>query len=383
VAFLWSLKDRVQARLEASLPYRAWMRYGHARGGVLAGGMAYIGFFALLPTLALGFTIFGLIVGDDPEMQAKVVDAVNEGIGTVVITPPDAAPGTATGIVDIATLTGSSTLTIAGIIALVGFLLVGLGWLNATREGIRAMFGQPTLRGNVVKRKLRDVLVLATIGLLVLASAAGGVLVTTATGTVLGWIGLEGSLLERLLLGGASTLLLLVVDTVIFLVIFRLLAGVNVSNADLWDASLFAGVGFGILKLLSELLLRNTGDNMLLAAAAVVLTVLIWLNLVCRVTLVAASWGATVAIDRGHLVQADDAPLPEAARQRGRTSAELEPAVVGGPAPAVPFDPVVSPRAADRVSLVAGAVLGAAGLFALRTASGAIRTAIDSARHSD
>ena len=37
-------------RLQASRPWRAWQRYGQARGGVLAGGMAYVAFLSLLPT---------------------------------------------------------------------------------------------------------------------------------------------------------------------------------------------------------------------------------------------------------------------------------------------------------------------------------------------
>src|SRR4051794_19962424 len=100
--------------------------------------MAYIAFFSLFPALAVGFTVFGLVVGNNPDLQAKVIKSVNDGIGTTIITPP----GGTGGIVDIDTLTSSSRLTVAGIIGLIVFLLAALGWLDATREGIRAMFGQ-------------------------------------------------------------------------------------------------------------------------------------------------------------------------------------------------------------------------------------------------
>lgn len=364
--------------------------------------MAYIAFFSLLPALAVGFTVFGLVLGHNDSLQSRVIEAVNNGVGTTVIT----VPGGKAGIVDIATLTGSSQLTLAAIIGLGGFLLTGLGWLGAMREGVRAMFGQPTLKGNVVKTKLRDLLVLATLGVVLLLSAVGGVVVSGATGALLGWVGLEGSTTGRLVLGAASTLLLLGVDILVFLVIFRLLSGVDVPSADLWDASLFGGIGLGILKLLSGLLLSSAGSNKLLAAGVLVLSLLIWLNLVSRLTLIAAAWSATVAIDRGHLVVSGTG-LPEAAEQQGRrpsSSASREPADqgpsaqptgsgglvlaarparVGGPTPAVPFAPVVSPRAADRISVVAGAVLGVAGLFAARTAAVAVRSVIASARRSD
>jgi membrane protein len=417
-------------RVQASLPMRAWQRYGKARGGVLAGGMAYAAFFSLFPALAVGFTVFGLVVGDDPELQGRVIKAVNDGIGTTIITPIGAKGG----IVSIDQLTGSNQLTIAAIIGLVGFLFTGLGWLDAMREGVRAMFGRPTLEGNVVTTKLRDLAVLASIGVVLLSSAIGGVAVSSATGALLGWVGLDESVLGRLLLGAASTLVLLAVDVMVFLLIFRLLAGVHLPRHDLWDAALFGGVGLGILKLFAGVLLGSAGDNTFLAAAGVLLGLLIWLNLVSRLTLVAAAWGATVAIDRGHLAELEGGPMltleTEAGRraaaepQRDRvagagsprpaaptpTAARLpgprpgaaaavpvsavragEPALAGaaaaarpgGPAAAVPFTPVVSPRQADRISVAAGAVLGAAGLVAGRVAAGAVRSVIDSVRRPD
>lgn len=379
-------------RLQASLLWRAWQRYGQARGGVLAGGMAYVAFFSLFPALAVGFTVFGLVVGDHADLQQRVIESVNDGLGTVIITPHGATGG----VVSIDDLTGSNALTIAGIIGLVGFLFTGLGWLDAMREGIRAMFGQPTLEGNVVKTKLRDLLVLATIGVVLLASAIGGVAVSGATGALLRWVGLEGSVPGRLLLGAVSTLLLLAVDVLVFMVIFRLLSGVQVPRHDFWDAALFGGIGLGILKLFAGILLNSAGNNKFLATAGVLLGLLVWLNLVSRLTLVAAAWGATVAIDRGHLSEHSlGSPAPALPMQRQaagsatatRPAASVRPIAVGTavgvPAPAVPFTPVVSPRSADRISVVAGAVLGAAGLFAVRTAAGAVRSVVDSARRSD
>ncbi|MBT0767963.1 YihY/virulence factor BrkB family protein [Kineosporia sp. J2-2] len=370
-------------RAKNSVPWRAWQRYGKARGGVLAGGMAYAAFFSIFPALAVGFTVFGMVVGDDTSMQNSVIDAVNDGVGTTVISPV----GGSGGIVSMDTLTGSSELTIAGIIGLVGFLFTGLGWLDAMREGMRAMFGQPTLEGNFVFTKGRDLGVLVSIGLLMLVSAVAGIFVSASTGVLLGWIGIdEGSTIGRVVLGCAGTLLVLGVDILIFMLLFRLLSGVLLPSHDLWDAALFGGIGLGILKLLSGVLLNGASENKFLATAGVALILLVWLNLVCRLTLVAAAWGATVAVDRGHL--ADVAALPESTitvrtslaglASASRPAASANPAAAGVrtavPVPPAPYSPVVSPRAADRVSIAAGAVLGAAGLLAARTAAGAVRS---------
>ena len=237
--------------------------------------------------------------------------------------------------------------------------------------------------------------------MVLLLSAVLGVVVTAAAGTLLGWVGLSDSTIGSLIVGGLGTLLVLAVDVTVFMLIFWLLSGVQVPRHDLWDAALFGGIGLGVLKLLSGLLLKSAGTNKLLAVAAVVLGLLIWLNLVSRLTLVAAAWGATVALDRGHLVQAE-LGLPEAAYLPGQQPSLAKPqqnqqpkqrpvggAVVvppprpGGPAAAVPFTPVVSPRSADRISVAAGAILGAATLFAVRSAGSAVRTAVNAARHRD
>ncbi|MCD5349857.1 YihY/virulence factor BrkB family protein [Kineosporia mesophila] len=370
-------------RAKGSVPWRAWQRYGNARGGVLAGGMAYAAFFSIFPALAVGFTVFGLIVGDDKPMQRRVVDAVNDGVGTVVISPV----GGSGGIVSIDTLTSSSQLTIAGIIGLVGFLFTGLGWLDAMREGIRAMFGQLKLERNFVISKARDLGVLASLGVMMLVSAVAGIFVSASTGVLLGWLGVdEGSAIGRVVLGIVGTLLVLGVDTLIFMLLFRLLSGVKLPNHDLWDAALFGGIGLGVLKLLSGVLLKGATNNKFLATAGVALILLVWLNLVCRLTLVAAAWGATIAIDRGHL--ADTVPTPEATltvtRTRAGTATSTGPAASTNPAaagrrtatpmPPAQYSPVVSPRAADRVSVAAGAVLGAAGLVAARSAVGAVKS---------
>jgi membrane protein len=368
-------------RAQASLPWRAWQRYGQARGSVLAGGMAYIAFFSLFPALALGFTVFGLVVGNDAELQGRVVDAVNNGLGTTIITPIGRTSG---GLISFDTLTGSTELTVAGVIGLLGFLIAGLSWLDAMREGVRAMFGQPTFEGNIVKTKLLDLVTLVTLGLVLLASALGGVLVSGAAGRLLRLVGLDGSTLGSIVLGAISTLVLLAVDIAVFLIIFELLSGVSVPRNDLGDAALFGGVGLGILKLLGGLLLHGAGNNKLVATAGVALGLLIWLNLVSRLTLVAAAWGATVAIDRGHLAaeehglpQATSVPEPRTSRDDG------EPARPSPVAPRPAFTPVVSPRNADRVSVAAGAVLGAAGLVAARTAAGAVRSIWSAARRDD
>ncbi len=366
-------------RLKASLPYRAYQRYNKLRGGVISSGIAYSGFFSLFPALAVGFTAFGWIVGDDPDLQQKVIKAVNDAVGTPVIKTSPASGG----IVDISTLTSGNTLTITGIVGLAGLLLTGLGWMDSVREGIRAMFGQPRFQGNFLATKAKDLFTLATVGVLLLASVIGGFVVNSAAGTILGWIGLSGSWPSRLLLSVISTLLLLVVDVLMFMVLFNILSGVKVPRKDLWDAAVFAGIGFGLLKTFAGVLLNGASHNKFLATAGVVLVLLVWLNFVSELLLVAASWGATVALDRGHMAEGARVGDTAVLDDPEQVQASRAGAVLAGSQAAISARPSVSTRAGDRVSVAAGAVLGAAAILAVRTTASAVKGLAHAGRRDD
>ena len=103
-----------------------------------------------------------------------------------------------------------------------------------------------------------------------------------------------------------------------------------------------------MLKLLGARLISGTVNNPLFASIALVVGLLVWLNLIARLTLIAAAWAAN---DVG------------AAR-------ELAGVPVGPATPRIPVErsaalPTFGARAADRTTLAAGAVLGATGAMAL------------------
>lgn len=351
------------ARLKATRGWRAWEHYGRHRGNVLAGGVAYFGLFSVFSALAVGVTVLGLVAGRDSSLQQSVLSEVDAQLPGVLDIGADG------GAVDPADLFQDDVLSVAGVIAFVLALLTGLGWLDATREGIRAVFGLDTDQRNVVVKKAKDVGVLATLGLAILASAGVSVVVNATAGGLLESIGLEGGPVGRVLLRALGVAVVLVVDTAIFMILFRLLSGLEVPWRDLRSGALFGAVGLGLLKLFGGLLLGGaSGSNPLLAAGAVVVGLLVWMNLVSRVTLVAAAWAATHAASEGSVVL----PLPGG----GATQREV---------PLGPRDvmaPTFGRRAQDRTTLAAGAVLGVGALVGLRATAGALRTVRDVVRRS-
>ncbi|GMA88237.1 hypothetical protein GCM10025868_34870 [Angustibacter aerolatus] len=61
-------------RVTASHAWRSWDRYNGSRGNVLAGGVTYLGFFSIIPALALGFAIVGLVVRGKNDLLTSVTD---------------------------------------------------------------------------------------------------------------------------------------------------------------------------------------------------------------------------------------------------------------------------------------------------------------------
>ena len=266
------------ARAQASKPWRAWNRYGAARGNVLAGGIAYVAFFSVFPALALGFTVFGLVVGGRVEVQERVATYVNDAFGSTLIgLPGDDA------FVSIDQLVQGDLLTVTGALGVGLLLFSGLGWVDAMRQGIRAMFTLPD-EGNPVLRKLMDLAVLALVGLGVLASVIVTVALSAATGAVLTWLGVAstpGQVAVQILV----ELAVLALDIVLFLLFFRVLAQVKQPWGDLLGGAVIGAVGLHVLKLSGGLLLRTASGNRFLASAAIVVGLLLWFNLIGRIVL--------------------------------------------------------------------------------------------------
>ncbi len=290
--------------LRRTLPWRAWARYNAVRGNVLAGGIAYFAFFSLFPAMALGFAAFGLFLGGQEELQVRIVQYVNSNLGSSILTYRASGGG----LVSVEQLTAPGVLTTAGAVGVVTLVLSGLGWISALRDGVQAVFAARS-ETNFVVLKLVDLLLLAVAGLAVLASVVLSVVVNVATDQVLAAFGVPGGSLPSTAVNIAGQLVLTVVDAVIFTLLFHRLAGVAVPFRDAAIGGVVASVGFTVLKLFGSVLLQFAVRNRFLAAFGVVIALLLWMNLVARVTLVAAALSATVAADRGRLATPDPVTL--------------------------------------------------------------------------
>ncbi|HET7399825.1 MAG TPA: YihY/virulence factor BrkB family protein [Intrasporangium sp.] len=349
-------------RLQGTHVLRAWRRYGRANGDLLAGGVGYFAFFSIFPALALGFTVFGAVLGGRPDLLEAIGNAVDDSLPGMVRTArhPDGLLGLSA--------PATSTLTITGIVSVVTLLYAGSGWIGALRTGIRAVFGLESGLGNPVVTKLRDLGVLASLGLGVALSAV----LTSSVGGLAGWLaGLVGLPGGGLLVSAVGLLVGFLVDTLLMVVLLRVLSGVPLPWVDVRNGAVLGAAALTLLKFFGGQLIARATSNPLLGAVAVAVGLLFWLNLMARVVLFCAAWAAN-DVDRVAGVGEAGAPAPATVPAPAHSGADPAGAAPPGAAPHTG-----EVRRADRLALATGALLGAA----LAAAVGGIRRTRNPARH--
>ncbi len=288
-----SLVSRVLARLRALLawwqrtrPARANAQFGACGGGVLTGGIAYAALFSVFAALTIGWTIFMAVLGDDEELRQQVLDAIDSALPGLVQTSPGEG-----GLVDPSTLRLSAGLTTAGVVAFVVLLVSALSATAALRTGVRAMFAEQGGGGGLVQGKLRELGGLAGLALAVLVSAVLTTGVAAAVQWVLralGWGGVTNAAVSV-----AGVLVTFVVDAAVFVLVVRVLAGEHPPGRDLLGGAVISAVGVGVVRVLGTSVVAGSATkNPLLASFAVIVTLLVWVNLIARIVLLAAAWTA-------------------------------------------------------------------------------------------
>jgi membrane protein len=353
-------------RLGGTRPGLAWKRYADARGNILAAGVGYFAFFSIFPAIALAFAVFGFVLRGHPDLLGSVIDQLGGYLPGLIrdaqhpdgLIPVQAPPAVA--------------LTITGVIAFVALVLGGLGWLGATREGIRAVFGVPGSAGNLITNTVRDLGVLFTLGLGIAVFAVLTSGVGAAAGWVAGQVGLSG---EGWLVFLAGFVVGVLADTGLMVILLRVVSGVRVPWRDLSQGALVGGVGLSLLKVTAASVLPRLTANPLFASFAIVVGLLVWLNLIARLILISAAWAANDvdAIRAGE--------RHRAGQDLGQGSRACPPPTeVPCTSTGKPSLPTFGARSGDRTTLGAGVVLGVVALASTGALSRGLRSMVRLAR---
>lgn len=263
---------------------RAYDRANGLRFTRWAAAIALFGYLALFPLLVLAFIAFGTALSNLPEVRSEVESFLKDAIPLLF------DPETSQRPVDIEQV-ANATLN-AGIIAVVGLLLAGLGWVSATIEGVRRMQGAMRRPRNWLLLRLQDAAALLVMGTVLLVALVGAVIVEAFGTSALEWAGVDEGSSWVVTLSAA-----LILGLLVWLVVAALYGFAQWSRSGRrWIptllGSLYATVVFVILTQLSFLVVGRTLTNPVYGALAVAAALLLFLYIASTVLLYFASWVA-------------------------------------------------------------------------------------------
>ena len=281
------------AKLNTFRPMRAFQLYTSRHGPLMAAGIAYNMFFAIAAMLVVGFSIAGLVIAGNTELQRLIVRAVDSTTPGLIDTDGD-GPGTGFATPEeLFDLEAGLSLTL--LISTVVMLFTSLRWIGGVREGMRGIFDLPAVQVNPVLIKLKDLGILLILAVALVVTTTVGFVANTVLDLVLQWLGLDSA--AKPLTQVAGTVVMLLLDTLVAIILFRTASAVDMPRVVLLQSALIAGVGSTVLRTFSTLLLGGVDRNPLLAPFAVIIGLFVWFFLLSQVYLLATAWGAIGAAD--------------------------------------------------------------------------------------
>jgi membrane protein len=263
---------------------RARRRFLDQGGNRQAGAVTYFAFLSFFPLVALAFAVVGYLVVWFPQIHDDLTRAISDALPGLVGSKP--------GQVNVDQI--ASAKAGATVIGVAGIIWAGTSWVGALRESIRMMWCSSLDGGfNPVIRKLRDIVLLAVLGLAMLGSIALSTVATLATGRVVDGMQLSEAASVEWPVRVAAVGIGIAASTLLFAVMFWRLSGAWVPRADLWRGALLAGLGFEWLKIFATVLLGHTMRNPAYVTFSVAVGLLVWINFVNQLTLFCAAWTAT------------------------------------------------------------------------------------------
>ncbi|HVQ18855.1 MAG TPA: YihY/virulence factor BrkB family protein [Actinomycetes bacterium] len=249
-----------------------------------AAGIALFGYLSLFPLAVLAFLAFSALLKNFPEARAEAERALTDALTL------NGALSTS-GTVNLSEVAHATTR--AGVVGVVGLLIAGLGWIDATLEGTRRMFGVLHRPRMWLLQRLEDAGWLLVLGSGLLAALVAWLGVTSAGTWVLDQLGRSVGRGVWLRVSGDGLAALMV-----FLVMVALYAFSCSRDRRSWRAiikgALLATVGMLLLTDFAFLLVGRTLHNPVYGTLAVAAALLVLLYFGSAIVLYVACWIAVV-----------------------------------------------------------------------------------------
>ncbi|WP_022867623.1 YhjD/YihY/BrkB family envelope integrity protein [Schaalia vaccimaxillae] len=265
---------------------RALARFGTANGLLLSSGMALTALTSLTAALTLAVTVFMAVLGDNAELRKAFFEAIDEAIPNLLKT--DDSPD---GIVAPESLIFTDALSWTGIIALAVMAWSAISMVMQLARSTRAMFGVIAVPMNMVMQYLRYAVGALALGVGLVAGAGFGIAVDLAGDWLLSLLSLDATWASRLALQALTIAVSVAIFALISAVIIQVVSGVRVPKQDLVWGCVMIAVGAIVLRMLGTTVVGSV-KGPLLATAATLITLVLWLNLQVRVYLTLCAWMA-------------------------------------------------------------------------------------------
>ncbi|UDY24384.1 YihY/virulence factor BrkB family protein [Nocardioides sp. Kera G14] len=273
-----------QARSRSSvldLLVRIQSHYGRVGASQQAGAVTYFAFLSFFPVLALAAFAVGVVDNVWPDASDGLTRAIDQIMPGLV--------GSGEGQVSLDDVQRFSGW--AGIVGLLGVLYAGLGWIDALRTGLLAVFEVPREeQPSFLVAKRDDLVALVGIGLALFVSVVGAQTLTSFSTDVVDWLGFGWPWLLWLL----THVLSWAVSVLLFVVLFALVAKPHIPRRSLVEAAAIGAFGFELMKMVSFALLGSAKGSPAFQAFGVALVLLVWINYFTRVVFYAATYAGEV-----------------------------------------------------------------------------------------
>ena len=303
---LKAIVRRIGAYIKGARFVRAMARYSVARGALLAGGIAYSAMFAVAGALAIGFTAFSVVLGKDQRLFDSLVGHINTALPGILQTESNPE-----GLLDPRALIVDHPFNLVTLVSSLVLLWSAITLLGNLRVAIQAMFGIARLPHHFFIDKLLDLSGFLVLFAGVLLSTGVTAFVQLFATYVFDFLHLP-SMWGALSLKLVALLVALLVDMCVFIFLFRVMSGARAPIRDLLLGSFIGAVASAIVRFLGTQAVSSVADNPLLAPFAAIVTLLLWVNLIARITLIAAAFTANppeqLALDPAYFQHADEKP---------------------------------------------------------------------------
>ncbi|MFJ7210267.1 inner membrane protein YhjD [Amycolatopsis sp. NPDC098790] len=295
-------KEKLLPRLRRKYPWldhliRANDAFTERYGNHYAAAITYFSVLSVFPLFMVAFAVVGLVVNHDQTIITKITDGINNSV-------PEGLKDLVNGIVKGALDSGGGI----GIFGLLIALYSGIGWMSNLRDALTAQWGQEKQSQPIVKQTLKDLVALIGLGVALVVSFA-----LTAVGGGVGQfllelVGLEQETWAIVLLRGATIVLGLAANTLVFIWVIARLPRERVALRSAVKGAVVAAVGFVVLQQVGSIYLASVTKSPSAALFGPVIGLLVFANLVSRFLLLITAWTAT-AKENQHKVVAPPPPV--------------------------------------------------------------------------